>query len=158
MVTRFILPALTLLLLGCSPGNNAEQDQSFNVETYRIENVAACVSGFLNSRPETVHYPRYSALFVNVKGCSSCLRTSFSSLEKYLSTTNDPTFIYFNDSSLLDLVPANTSLKPVFVTTEKLNRESVFHTYIYMYSVVDRKIKNTLLIGRESADSLNRLN
>jgi hypothetical protein len=157
MVTRLLL-ALTLLTAACQTKtpSRTEQGSEFDAKQFDLDAFTGRVHGFLRSRKETKKQNSYDALFVNTEHCTACMRGTFAEISPYLKQTDRRTFIYANDSSLLELVPENKRLQFVWLPVSAYREAGIFHNKIYLYQVNDKNIR-VVNLGLHQIDSLNNL-
>jgi hypothetical protein len=157
MVTRLML-VLLLTTAACQTEtpSRTEQGGEFDAQLFDLDAFTGRVHSFLQSRKETNRQNSYDALFVNTEHCTACMRGTFAEISPYLEKTDRRTFIYANDSSLLELVPENDKLQFVWLPVTTYREAGIFHNKIYLYKINKETIR-VINLDLHQIDSLNNL-
>jgi hypothetical protein len=155
MVKQVLFCCAAIFLASCNEQpKEAEQQAAFDVTSFEIDAFTERVHQFLKKRKETKAYPNYKALFVNTENCSACMKGSFEGISPFLSAVDERTFVYFNDSSILQIAPENKQLEFVCLPAETFHSAAIFHSKMYLYTVRGNRIESLDLVLKH-IDSLN---
>jgi hypothetical protein len=158
MVRYIALYSVLLLISSCNDRPEPPKNEaSFDVSEFKLDAFTKRVQHFLHDRKETQSELNYNALFVNTENCTACMRGAFEGLTPYLSTTTTRTFVYFNDSSILQLAPKNAYLNFICLPLAEFHTKDILHSKIYLYRVENDAITAQALT-LDVVDSLNNVN
>lgn len=157
MVTRICFVLSLILMASCTgqpkPPNG---DSDFDTQKFQIGSFTGRVQEFLKSRPETKGYSDYKALFVNTENCSACIQGAFEAISPFLAKVQTKTFVYLNDSSLIQIAPENDHLQFICLPAEDFQLKKIFHRELYLYTAHGDQLKG-IYLSLDKTDSLNKL-
>jgi len=156
MVKQHFFFIFFLGLFACTNRQEPLAKNTFDTQRFQLTNYAERIQTFLHKRPETAGVRHYQALFATTEDCSACTRGTFEQLHPFLEHTQLTTFIYINDSSLIQPFQ-NERIQFVQLPKKLFTDQGLFHGNIYLYSVHFETMKTTGIFLKQ-IDSLNRIN
>jgi hypothetical protein len=154
---KFYWPIIFLVLVVSCNTNDVPKDiqKEFDYSPFQLSAFNKRVIGFINENNTINNTKEYYALFVNTQSCSACVQGAFNSIKSFIKQVSIPTYIYINDSSLIDVtLTANKYVTFKYYPLELYKKKNILHGRIYIYAKNNDLFK-AIEVNANTIDSLD---
>jgi len=156
--SNIIMLICLLVLNSCSQKADKKifsKEFEINTHEFSQSQYEKNVLQFLKRQKIDIEKPK-DVIFLNSSTCKSCILQVLMSLEPFLSKTENKTFLFVNDSIMIQSVNIKKNSKVRFLYYERdiYERNHVIHNAPYLYHILNKKT-TSIKLDTQIVDSLN---
>lgn len=151
----YFLVVLLFAMGACQSGHEEEPVyEAFNTDDYVIEKQNNRIERYLRSKGLFTDGKETHFFFIQTEDCAKCVLNKNLELNPYFSKTHVRTIVLINDSSIIP-EKTNPTIQYVWISSEELKREKVFHDFPWLYAYNGRQLTDLKLTSPVCDSLLN---